>query len=142
MKNRIFRFSETIIVANSIPGRHSTPQPGQFAPGRAVSFATLICLMVLTPPATHAAAPRYLLINLGSLEGTNYYETYSGLNGQYLNNSETVVGGMDTSVPDPACFNSSCLTSHNKVSVKCQSSVSQVSVKCQSRVSVKHNIIN
>jgi len=100
------------LVAGSIPGRHGTPKPAIPAPGRAVSLATLIVLALVSPASAHAAAPRYQLINLGSLGGTNYYETYSGLNGQYLNNSGTVVGGMDTSVPDPACFNSSCLTSH------------------------------
>ena len=50
-----------------------------------------------------AAAPRYLLINLGSLGGTNYYETFSGLIGRYMNNSGTVVGGMEASVANPFC---------------------------------------
>ena len=71
-----------------------------------------LALVALTLTAAHAAPAPYQLISLGSLGGTNYYEYMSGVNGRLMNNSGIVVGGMDTSVPDPFCFNGSCLTSH------------------------------
>jgi probable HAF family extracellular repeat protein len=96
------------LAAGSPPGKHVKTR---FCKSAAFgSLATLLALALLRPAATHAAAPRYQLINLGSLGGTNYYETMSGLNGRYLNNSGTVVGGMDTSVTNPSCAN--CLTAH------------------------------
>lgn len=61
------------------------------------------------PPKQHS---RSQLIDLGTLGGPKYYEDFSGMPPRLLNEQGTVVGGMDTSVPDPACFNPDCLVSH------------------------------
>lgn len=47
------------------------------------------------------AAPRYQVINLGSLGAGGYAETFSGITGQLLNNAGMVAAGMETTVPDP-----------------------------------------
>src|SRR6187401_2743932 len=112
MKNRDHTMVGRPLAASSMPGEHGKPLFAKTASEWATSLAALVALAILGSASTQAAA-RYQLINLGSLGGTNYYESFSGLNGKYLNNSGTVVGGMDTSVPDPFCFNNpSCLTSH------------------------------
>src|SRR5437773_8705157 len=105
MKNSDYTMFGRLPAAGSIPGQQGKPQLAKTASEWTTSLAALVALALLNPAATHAGAPRYQLINLGSLGGTNYYETMSGLTGRYLNNSGTVMGGMDTSVTDPSCFN-------------------------------------
>src|SRR6266571_7107488 len=56
--------------------------------------------------------PRYKLIDLGTLGGPEYYSDFSGFPPRLLNEQGTVVGGMDTAVPDPACINPDCFVSH------------------------------
>src|SRR5207244_2255523 len=112
MTNRDYTTFGGPLAVGSILGEHVKPQLAKTASAWTTSLAALVALALLGPASTHAAAPRYQLLHLGSLGGTNYYESQSGLNGRYLNNSGTVVGGMDTTVPDPACYNPSCLTSH------------------------------
>jgi probable HAF family extracellular repeat protein len=84
-------------------------RPGSAKTG---SLAALIALAALCPAFVYAEAARYQLIDLGSLGGAQYYETFSGITGRLVNGSGTVASGMDTAVPDPFCFNNSCLTSH------------------------------
>jgi probable HAF family extracellular repeat protein len=112
MKNRDYTMFGRPLAASSMPGEHGKPQLAKTASGWIISLAALVALALLGSASTSAAAPRYQLINLGSLGGTNYYESFSGLPGRLLNNSGTVVGDMDTAVPDPACFETSCLTAH------------------------------
>src|SRR5579859_2854901 len=58
--------------------------------------------------------PRYKLIDLGTLGGPKYDPDFSGFPPRLLNEQGTVVGGMDTAVPDPLCsfFSSDCFVSH------------------------------
>jgi probable HAF family extracellular repeat protein len=56
--------------------------------------------------------PRYKLVDLGTLGGPQYYDGFSGIPPLLLNEQGTVIGGMDTAIPDPFCFNSDCLVSH------------------------------
>ena len=65
------------------------------------TILALVLLSFIICTSVRAAAPRYLLINLGSLGGTNFNEFNSGLPGRLLNNSGTIVGGMDTSATNP-----------------------------------------
>ncbi len=60
-----------------------------------------------------AAPPRYQVINLGSLGGEQFYETFSGIDGKLLNNKGSVAAGMDTAQIDPQCLNAGdCTASH------------------------------
>jgi probable HAF family extracellular repeat protein len=53
------------------------------------------------------------VVNLGSLGGPNYYETFSGITGKLLNNSGVIAAGMETAENDPACANGGgCAASH------------------------------
>src|SRR5262245_20491232 len=56
--------------------------------------------------------PRYKLIDLGTFGGPAYYLGFSGIPPLLLNEQGTVIGGMDTTIPDPFCINSDCLVSH------------------------------
>src|SRR5262245_44920788 len=72
--------------------------------------ALLLFAFALT---TSKAAPRYKVIDLGSLGGSHYYETFSGITGKLLNNGGVVASGMDTAEVDPACANGQgCVASH------------------------------
>jgi probable HAF family extracellular repeat protein len=65
-----------------------------------------------TITASHAA-PRYQIIDLGSLGGSHYYETFSGITGKLLNEHGVVSAGMETAKTDPLCLNGgACLALH------------------------------
>lgn len=70
--------------------------------------ALLISLM----SASSAAAPRYEVINLGSLGGPRYRDTFAGIIGKLLNNYGLASAGMETAQKDPLCLNDGCLASH------------------------------
>src|SRR5678816_4477884 len=78
----------------------------------------LIVSSLALPLATHADQQqknehsRYRLVDLGTLGGPAYYEDFSGIPPLLLNEQGTVIGGMDTPIPDPFCFNGDCLVSH------------------------------
>src|SRR5204862_233572 len=81
MKNRTYTTFGRPLAASSIPGEHGKPQLAKTPSEWTTSLAALVVLALLGPASAHAAGPRYQLINLGSLGGTNYYETMSGLTG-------------------------------------------------------------
>jgi probable HAF family extracellular repeat protein len=96
----------------STPGRARQTRLGKSADAWAVSLAKLMVLSLLCAASIGAASPRYQVIDLGSLGGPRSYAFFSGVVCRLLNNNGTATGGMDTSTPDPFCFNSDCLTSH------------------------------
>jgi hypothetical protein len=101
------------LAADSVPGMHEKPRFRKSAVACSASLVRLIVLAFLCATSVHAAAPRYQVIDLGSLGGPNYYAWFTGVACRLLNNNGTVVGGMETSIPDPFCFNGgACLTSH------------------------------
>jgi probable HAF family extracellular repeat protein len=78
----------------------------------------LIVGTLALPLVTQAGQPlakahtRYKLTDLGTLGGPQYYQDFSGIPARLLNEQGTVIGGMDTAVTDPFCFNADCFVSH------------------------------
>ena len=100
------------LATSSTPGKPAKSWFRKSAAECAVLHASLIALAFLCAASVHAAAPRYQVMDLGSLGGPNYYGWFSGVACRLINNNGKAVGGMDTSMPDPFCFNGDCLTSH------------------------------
>jgi hypothetical protein len=103
---------ERALVTGSSPGKPGQVRFGKSAAAWGVSLAKLIVLAFLCAASVHAAAPRYQVIDLGSLGSPTFSAWFSGVACRLLNNKGTVVGGMGTAVPDPFCFNGDCLTQH------------------------------
>jgi probable HAF family extracellular repeat protein len=81
--------------------------------GKTFTHLAVIGLYFVCSGPMLAGVARYRILELGLPGGSrNYYETFSGLTGRLMNNLGTVAAGADTSLPDPFCFNESCLTSH------------------------------
>jgi probable HAF family extracellular repeat protein len=75
--------------------------------------ATLgIFFVVLLGPIPNHAAPKYKVIDLGSLGGPRFYESFSGVIGKLINNNGLAAAGMETSETDPSCANDGCQASH------------------------------
>ncbi len=76
-------------------------------PSLGIFFALLI------GSVSNHAAPKYKVIDLGSLGGPRFYESFSGVIGKLINNNGLVAAGLDTSEPDPLCVDGQpCLASH------------------------------
>src|SRR4051812_19391661 len=58
------------------------------------------------------AEPRYEVVNLGSLGGSGYAETFSGVSGKLLSNRGGVAAGMETAKIDPVCSGGECRAWH------------------------------
>src|SRR5262245_3406309 len=106
-KNKKFVVMDCPLAAGSTAGK-----PGKTRHCKSAAVGLMV-LSLLCTASLRAAAPRYQVIDLGSLGGPNYYAWWTGVACRLINNNGTVVGGMETSTPDPFCFNGgACLTSH------------------------------
>jgi probable HAF family extracellular repeat protein len=79
---------------------------------RFVTFLASVATLAALPVQIAAQHTRYKVIDLGTLGGTNSYQTAPGVT---LNNREEVIAFADTDVPDPDapdCLQPDCLISH------------------------------
>jgi probable HAF family extracellular repeat protein len=87
----------------------------------AVMIATILLTASVIPVSLSAqelnggkeqAHHRYIFFEVPTFGGPNFYPNFSGPQNSLLSKSGTLVGGADTSVVDPFCFNSDCLVEH------------------------------
>jgi probable HAF family extracellular repeat protein len=77
---------------------------------RLAAIAVMAILAVptrLAAQATQEEEPKhhhYKVVEIGTFGGPNFYTNFSGAQDRLLNNRGTLVGGADTSLADPYCF--------------------------------------